>query len=212
MIDNQQLLSEMNMLGPWFQTIQVRDGLYTPGEEGEATLHKFSYIEQHLVGPITGSSVLDLGCNAGALSLEFAKRGAIVTGIDMNELYIKQARWLAAVTGYNIRYEKMWLNEISQLGQFDIIVFFGLLYHIRTPFESFQLIRAACKRQLLIESGLAAQREEAVIEWDPATNCLFPSPSMVELMLKETAFTNVHLVHLASRRFGARGYFVAQPA
>ncbi|MVO99041.1 class I SAM-dependent methyltransferase [Paenibacillus lutrae] len=45
-----------------------------------------------LLGPVQGESVLDLGCGTGSLSVELAELGADVTGVDLSETMIEQAR------------------------------------------------------------------------------------------------------------------------
>lgn len=45
-----------------------------------------------LVGSVAGKTVLDVGCGDGALASEFARRGAIATGLDPDPAMIAAAR------------------------------------------------------------------------------------------------------------------------
>ncbi|WP_407659926.1 class I SAM-dependent methyltransferase [Methylocystis suflitae] len=45
-----------------------------------------------LLGPVAGLTLLDIGCGDGALAMELARRGAIVTGLDADPAMIAAAR------------------------------------------------------------------------------------------------------------------------
>jgi len=70
--------------------------------------------------------VLDIGCNAGYYSLELAKRGAQVTGIDLDEHYLNQAKWVAAQFGLDdrITYKQMHVYDFAHLEEeYDLVWF-----------------------------------------------------------------------------------------
>jgi len=80
--------------------------------------------------------VLDIGCNAGFYSIEMKKRGAArVVGIDSDETYLAQGRFAAEVSGYpDIEFRNLSVYDVAQLGQkFDVVIFMGVLYHLRHP-------------------------------------------------------------------------------
>src|SRR5262247_565565 len=52
-----------------------------------------------LVRPSPGAAVLDLCCGPGRHSLEFARRGFRVTGVDRTARYLATARAAASVAG-----------------------------------------------------------------------------------------------------------------
>lgn len=52
--------------------------------------------ELKLIGDVTWKHVLEVGCGGGHCSIAFAKRGAVVTGIDLSESQIEFAKKLAA--------------------------------------------------------------------------------------------------------------------
>lgn len=47
---------------------------------------------KHLLGPLEGKALLDIGCGQGPLSRALAKRGAVMTGVDPQEAVIEIAR------------------------------------------------------------------------------------------------------------------------
>ncbi|GFN22064.1 MAG: class I SAM-dependent methyltransferase [Thermoanaerobacteraceae bacterium] len=54
--------------------------------------------------PRAGMEILDIGCGTGNFSLELARRGARVTGIDVSEPMLQRAREKAAREGVSIRF------------------------------------------------------------------------------------------------------------
>jgi SAM-dependent methyltransferase len=69
-----------------------------------------------------GASVLDLGCGTGRHAVEFAKRGYSVTGVDLSEGMLAQAREAAEREGVAVE----WLHADAQTvrldKRFDLVV------------------------------------------------------------------------------------------
>ena len=68
---------------------------------------------------LAGKNVIDIGCGGGVLSESMAKKGAIVTGIDLSEKALKVADLHSLESGVDVRYqhiaaEDMALAELSQ--------------------------------------------------------------------------------------------------
>jgi SAM-dependent methyltransferase len=57
-----------------------------------------------LLGPVTGSRVLDVACGHGRITREIARRGAAVTGIDISEKLILKALDAERTEPLGIRY------------------------------------------------------------------------------------------------------------
>lgn len=86
-------------------------------------------------GDVSGKKILDVGCGPGRYSVELAKRGAIVTGIDFAESMIVKARRLASVRGVSevstfktIDFKDMPVDET-----YDICIGMGLFDYISQP-------------------------------------------------------------------------------
>src|SRR3954462_11362701 len=82
-------------LGPWFHNLHLPDGVQTAPDHplGDFPSFKWRELAPALPADLTGWRALDIGCNAGFYSFELAGRGAEVVGIDLDEHYLRQARW-----------------------------------------------------------------------------------------------------------------------
>ncbi len=81
-------------------------------------------------------TVADIGCGGGILSETLAKRGGIVTGIDMTDAPLKVAQLHALDEGVqNITYRQMTAEQLAeeQPGQFDVITCMEMLEHVPDP-------------------------------------------------------------------------------
>jgi 2-polyprenyl-3-methyl-5-hydroxy-6-metoxy-1,4-benzoquinol methylase len=61
-------------------------------------------IELNLLGDVKGKRILHLQCHFGQDSISLSRMGAEVTGIDLSDAAIAQAREIAAKTGTNTRF------------------------------------------------------------------------------------------------------------
>jgi tRNA (mo5U34)-methyltransferase len=102
---------------------------------------------------LSGKSVLDIGCNAGFYSIEMKRRGAErVLGIDSDERYLAQARLVAEELGFDdIEYRNLSVYDVGALGEkFDLVIFMGVLYHLRHPLLALDLIREHVAGDLML--------------------------------------------------------------
>ena len=87
---------------------------------GGCQLHR---IEVEEVGDVSGKTLLHLQCHFGLGTLSWARRGAIVTGVDFSPKAIALARSLARETGIEARFVESDLYALpsSLSGRFDIV-------------------------------------------------------------------------------------------
>ena len=165
-----KLEAQIRALGPWFHNMRL-DGVETAPEHflGNYPEVKYARFRDALPADLTGWSVLDIGCNGGFYSLEMKRRGAArVLGIDTDERYLRQARLAAEVTELDVRFERMPVWDVGALGErFDLVIFMGVLYHLRHPLLALDLIHEhVAKNLLLFQSMQRGSRKIAVVEED----------------------------------------------
>jgi tRNA (mo5U34)-methyltransferase len=149
----EQIENRVRELGLWFHNIDLR-GVKTAPDHflGDYPSIKWLTFAHAIPADLTGQSVLDIGCNAGFYAMEMKRRGAArVLGIDSHDEYLAQARFAAEVNGFDIEYRKMNVYEIPQLGEaFDVVLFMGVLYHLRHPLLALDLLHDHVTKNLLI--------------------------------------------------------------
>jgi tRNA (mo5U34)-methyltransferase len=153
-VPGSDLKQRIAALRPWFQNIDL-GGAWTAPDHflGDYPGEKFRRFAPHLPKDLTGKSVLDIGCNAGFYSIEMKRRGAArVLGIDSDERYLAQARLVSETLGFaDIEFAQLDVYDVAALGEkFDLVVFMGVLYHLRHPLLALDLIREHVAGDLLL--------------------------------------------------------------
>jgi 2-polyprenyl-6-hydroxyphenyl methylase / 3-demethylubiquinone-9 3-methyltransferase len=81
--------------------------------------------------PLTGLSVLDIGCGGGLITEPLARLGAAVTGIDPAEANIKAARAHAEPQGLAIDYRTVRVEDlVAEHAQFDAVMCLEVVEHV----------------------------------------------------------------------------------
>src|SRR3972149_2927891 len=100
-----------------------------------------------LPADLTGKSVLDIGSWDGFFAFECERRGAArVLAIDTYawDTYGMDGFLLARSTlGSRAEYQRLPVEDISRdaLGTFDVVLFLGVLYHLRSPIDGLDRLR-----------------------------------------------------------------------
>lgn len=86
-------------------------------------------------GDLAGKQILDIGCATGELAFQMANKGAKVTGIDLNEDLLSQAKSNKIHPNLHFQTGNMLdLKTDFQPDKFDVILCFGnTLVHLQTP-------------------------------------------------------------------------------
>ena len=148
---------EIAALGPWFHNLHLPDGAQTaPGSPlGDFPAFKWREIAPHLPDDLSGWSALDIGCNAGFYSFELAKRGACVTGIDVEPLFLAQAKWAAAEFRLQDRVEfrLMQVYDLAHTTEsYDLVLFMGVFYHLRYPMLGLDIVAEKVRRLMVFQT------------------------------------------------------------
>ncbi len=218
-LSQEEIHERVQALGNWFHNIDLNGVQTAPNHFlGDYPNIKWQNFKHAVPQDLAGKSVLDIGCNAGFYSIEMKKRGAArVVGIDSDETYLEQARFAAAVSGYDdIEFRKLDVYEVGQLGErFDLVIFMGVLYHLRHPLLAldtlhdtvvgdlmlFQSMQRGSKQLMHLDDDYAFW-ETSVFENDAypkmyfvekryshdPTNWWIPNRACVEAMLRSAGF------------------------
>ena len=148
-----QIRERAAQLGDWFHNIDLGGARTAPDHFlGDYPNVKWKQFKHAVPEDLTGRTVLDIGCNGGFYSIEMKKRGAArVLGLDFDERYLEQARFAAEVTGQDIEFRQMSVYDVAELGErFDVVLFMGVLYHLRHPLLALDLIHEHVAGDLMI--------------------------------------------------------------
>ena len=151
-LGDEDLRARVAALAPWFQNIDLGGGIVTAPEHflGDYPASKFARFADALPADLTGKTVLDIGCNAGFYSVEMKRRGAArVLGIDSDDRYLAQAGLATGVLGFtDVEFRNLSVYDVAALGErFDLVIFMGVLYHLRHPLLALDLIREHAVRE-----------------------------------------------------------------
>jgi len=187
----------------WYHTINLGNGIITKGIDNSPEKLK----QLRLDDDFSGKTVLDVGAWDGFYSFEAEKRGAKrVLALDSfvwKETPFKKFGFEFARKVLNSKVEdiEMEIIDISpeSIGVFDIIIFSGILYHMRHPLLILEKISKVTKEKLILETHVDALniKKPAMIFYpgtdlakDP-TNWWGPNPLAVVSMLKDVGFSHV---------------------
>jgi tRNA (mo5U34)-methyltransferase len=152
-------------LGAWFHNIDLCGVKTAPHHFlGDYPAVKWRRFAGALPADLRGKSVLDIGCNAGFYAIEMKRRGAArVVALDSDEDYLNQARFAAEVCGVELEFRALSVYDVGTLGErFDLVLFLGVLYHLRHPLLALDLIHEHVARDLLVFQSM--QRGSGEIE------------------------------------------------
>jgi tRNA (mo5U34)-methyltransferase len=144
-------------LDPWFHNFRFGAVETAPNHFlGDYPRVKWQRFERALPDDLRGATVLDIGCNGGFYSIEMKRRGAArVLGIDVDERYLRQAALAAQLSDVDIELKQLSVYDIDQLGErFDVVLFMGVLYHLRHPLLALDLIREHVADHLVVVQSM----------------------------------------------------------
>jgi SAM-dependent methyltransferase len=114
----------MNTIKPWYENDSFwetwKPWLFAPPR----IQHAVEQINQilGLLKIVPGARVLDLGCGVGRHSLELARRGFKVTGVDRTTNYLKQAQEQAATEKLDVEFVHSDMRAFRRPGVFDAVI------------------------------------------------------------------------------------------
>lgn len=194
----------------WFHRIELYPDLVTPGWSDPAT-EKMPYFG--LPDDLTGLRVLDIGCADGYFSFEAERRGAReVVAIDSLPDSVRRFNVCRSALGSKAT---AYLANVYELhprtfGTFDLILFYGVFYHLRHPHLALEKILGVSVGRLLFQShilelpelseepwgkfhprGVMSGKDKT--RWDPTVFWLFNSKCCID-MVEAVGFEDVQVI------------------
>jgi tRNA (mo5U34)-methyltransferase len=182
-------------LGEWFHNLNLHGHFTAPNHYlGDYPSLKWQRFAHAVPLDLRGMSVLDVGCNAGFYAIEMKKRGAArVVGIDSDPVYLAQAAFAAETLGVDIDLRQLSVYDVAALDErFDIVLFMGVVYHLRYPLLALDLLHEHVTRDLFVfQSMLRGSTEVKRLERNyPFTETdIFDEPGYPKLHFVEYAYT-----------------------
>jgi tRNA (mo5U34)-methyltransferase len=196
LLSREEIRRRVDALGPWFHNLDLKGVSTAPAHFlGDYPAVKWRRFADVIPDDLAGQSVLDIGCNAGFYAMEMKRRGADrVLGLDTDDEYLAQARFAADVNGLKIEFRRLSAYDVGQLGEkFDLVIFMGVLYHLRHPMLALDLIHEHVARdRLLFQSMQRGENHVDAIErdYDFWTTAQFDSPGYPKLHFIEHKYAD----------------------
>jgi tRNA (mo5U34)-methyltransferase len=164
-LDAETIRNRVSEIGFWYHRIELPGGVVTPG------FNPVSAAAYRLPDDLTGQRILDVGAWDGYWTFEALKRGAKeAVAIDdfsdfLGHLKPEQRHaWKSfdlcrEALGYGedrCKRIEMTVYDVSEerLGRFDLVMFFGTIYHLRHPLLALDKLGAVCNGQIIVESAI----------------------------------------------------------
>ncbi len=137
----------------WHQRFELAPGIWTPGTSPVPWLCE----QAGLPDDLSGKTVLDIGTTNAGTAFELERRGAErVVAVDIFDPDWFGVAALTDFLGSRVEYVR---SSVYELGQrfaegFDIVIFWGVLYHLRHPLLALDNLRAVTGAYASLESAV----------------------------------------------------------
>jgi tRNA (mo5U34)-methyltransferase len=141
----------------WYQRWEVFRGVFTPGRNPVAALTDAAELPHDL----RGRRVLDVGAWHGCFSFECERRGAAeVVAYSLEDPEASGFNRLKHALDSRVRYVRGSVYDLQpdEVGTFDLVLFFGVLYHLRYPLLAIDRLRSISTGDVLIETHVVGNR------------------------------------------------------
>lgn len=199
----------------WFHSFDLGDGEIIQGIKPLNVLQQ----EADLIfdRDLSGKTLLDIGAWDGFFSFEAERRGA--ARVVATDHFCWSGPGWGNRLGFDYIHQRLDskieavdcdLPDISRvgIGQFDIVLFLGVFYHLKDPYTGLEAAAATCREQLVVETAIALPHEKlpAMRLYEPGelgrdtTNFWAPNIPALRLMLSNFGFTRVSFTTTSSSK------------
>jgi tRNA (mo5U34)-methyltransferase len=191
----------------WYHSIDLGHGIQTGGVDN--TAYRLSRLD--LPESLHNRTVLDIGAWDGFFSFECERRGA--TRVVASDYYSWRGDGWGTKAGFEFardvlgsRVEDVEIDVMDlspdRVGTFDVVLFLGVLYHLRNPLLALERVASVTRDLLIVETVVdmvgfdrpaLAFYPNRELNGDP-TNWWGPNPAAVAGMLRSVGFSDVRQV------------------
>jgi tRNA (mo5U34)-methyltransferase len=181
-------------LGDWFHNLDLHGVRTAPHHFlGDYPRVKWERFADAIPADLRGRTVLDIGCNGGFYAIEMTRRGADrVVAVDSDPRYLAQARFAAEVVGADIDFREMSVYDLPDLDErFDIVLFMGVLYHLRYPLLALDILHEHAARDLVVFQSMlrgSAEVKPFAKDYDFTDRAHFDDPAYPRLYFVEDRY------------------------
>jgi tRNA (mo5U34)-methyltransferase len=196
----------------WYHVIEIEPGIKTPGKYDPKTILDIMGFPKDF----SGKTVLDIGSYDGFFSFEAERRGAkCVLATDRHPPEHCGFSTARDLIGSNVEYEITSVYDLSpeKFGTFDVVLFLGVLYHLRHPILALDKIHSVCNEFAFIETHVLDNdfvyendhyklqdinpllKDSPIIQFYPKddlnkdlSNWIAPNVACLEMMIKTSGF------------------------
>jgi tRNA (mo5U34)-methyltransferase len=203
-------MNDLNNIKFWHK-VRLKDGGFTNGSIDVENCQKHILFDEL---EFQNKSVLDVGCWDGYFSFEAEKKGASRV-VSLDDL---SCRW-GGIDGYNFLHDHFNskatfvhgnvynLKSAFKYQEFDIVLCYGVLYHLSDPLLALQQLFYTCKTTIHFE-GIFSTLELPHLEFIPnkqlnrdSSNIYIPSISYMKLIAGYNGFVIRKISTPVWRRF-----------
>jgi tRNA (mo5U34)-methyltransferase len=143
----------------WHQRFQLAETVWSPG------VHDIEQLVDRLTLParLDGLSVLDIGtCNGGAAFIAERRGAERVVGVDIYPPSHFGFDRIREGFGSNAEFDQASIYDLPRIldEQFDVVLFLGVLYHLRHPLLAIDSLRKLTRGTVYVETAVCAARPE----------------------------------------------------
>jgi tRNA (mo5U34)-methyltransferase len=171
-MEPEEVRARVASLSRWRYRFDLGSGITTPGPSDDQanraiqrTRYAFDRLLHVMGGSLDGHRVLDLACNAGWWSLKAIEAGAdFVLGVDGRQIHIDQARLVFEAKGIapdRFHFDVGNILEYPFGTGFDVVLCFGLMYHVSKPVEMFEVMTRAGAEIIVIDTAVTLDADSS---------------------------------------------------
>ena len=204
----QRQSGELAQLG-YYHSIELPDGRVIPGIQSLETQRR-RIAQFPIPEDLRGKRVLDIGAWDGWFSFEMERRGASVVAVDSSSK--TNFRQVKALLNSKVEYVVGDICRLKprDLGYFDIVLFFGVLYHLKHPMLALENVCELSTGLVCVESFVTDDVPDAPVPMlefyegqelaGQFDNWVGPNISCLLAMCRATGFATVEFRSVLDRR------------